>query len=107
MDPARAQGLLAALELARADAERGAALDFDLLGGWQVCFFHPFDDGNARSAFLALVFVLAREGVALDGVGPIRRITCRADDPQDAVSLARSIGFHTEDTRRTAASRAS
>ncbi|MFI1153336.1 Fic family protein [Streptomyces sp. NPDC020817] len=72
-----------------------------------VRFFHPFDDGNARSAFLALVFVLAREGVALDGVGLIRRITCRADDPQDAVSLARSIGFHTEDTRRTAASRAS
>ncbi|MFE2551186.1 Fic family protein [Streptomyces sp. NPDC059355] len=173
VDPARAEGLLAALELARADAERGAPLDFDLLGGWQqyvlgtplpprfrtlpafakggrerygispdtrarldaclaesakadtrpgrplpltaraarayldVCFFHPFDDGNARSAFLALVFVLAREGVALDGVGLIRRITCRADDPQDAVSLARSIGFHLEDTRRAAASRTS
>ncbi|KOU15595.1 hypothetical protein ADK52_34995 [Streptomyces sp. WM6372] len=70
-----------------------------------VCFFHPFDDGNARAAFLAMVFVLAREGVALDGVTLIRRITCRADDPRDAVSLARSIGFHLEDTRRTAASR--
>ncbi|MFF4104736.1 Fic family protein [Streptomyces sp. NPDC001903] len=171
VDPARAEGLLAALERARADAERGAPLDFDLLRGWQrhvlgtpqpppfrslpafaksgrerygigpdtrarldaclaesaqasggpgrplpltaraarayldVCFFHPFDDGNARSAFLALVFVLAREGVALDGVTLIRRITCQADDPEDAVSLARSIGFHLEDTRRTAAAR--
>ncbi|MFE7401068.1 Fic family protein [Streptomyces sp. NPDC057557] len=27
-----------------------------------VRFFHPFDDGNARSAFLVLVFVLAHEG---------------------------------------------
>ncbi|MET7621918.1 hypothetical protein [Streptomyces sp. NPDC005408] len=32
-----------------------------------VCFFHPFGDGNARSAFLALIFVLDREGVALSG----------------------------------------
>ncbi|MGW6646680.1 Fic family protein [Streptomyces iakyrus] len=35
-----------------------------------VCFFHPFDDGNARAAFLTLVFVLAREGIALDRVSP-------------------------------------
>ncbi|MFI1166953.1 Fic family protein [Streptomyces sp. NPDC020801] len=53
-----------------------------------VCFFHPFDDGNARSAFLALLFVLAREGAALSGVGLLRRITFRADDPQDALVLA-------------------
>ncbi|MEU5429592.1 Fic family protein [Streptomyces olivoreticuli] len=113
VDPARAEGLLAALELLRADAARGAPLDFELLRSWQqhvlgtpqpppfrsspafakggrerygissdtrarldaclaesandagqplpltaraarvhldVCFFHPFDDGNARSA---------------------------------------------------------
>ncbi|MFE9727345.1 hypothetical protein ACFYQ5_28065 [Streptomyces sp. NPDC005794] len=43
-----------------------------------VCFFHPFDDGNASSAFLALLFVLAREGVALNGVGLPRRITFQA-----------------------------
>ncbi|MFF0218599.1 Fic family protein [Streptomyces vinaceus] len=163
VDPARAEGLLAALERVRADAARGATLDFELLRGWQrhvlgtprpprfrtlpafakggrerygigpdtrarldaclaesgresgrplsltaraarahldICFFHPFDDGNARSAFLALVFVLAREGVTLDGVSLVRRITCRADDPLDAVSLARYVDFHLQDTRR-------
>ncbi|MEV8090717.1 Fic family protein [Streptomyces nigra] len=33
-----------------------------------ICFFHPFDDGNARSALLTLPFVLAGEDVALDSV---------------------------------------
>ncbi|MGW7210467.1 Fic family protein [Streptomyces sp. NPDC054837] len=53
-----------------------------------VCFFHPFDDGNARSAFLTLTFVLARAGVSLDQVGPVRRIRRRADDPEGALALA-------------------
>ncbi|GAA2483494.1 hypothetical protein GCM10010406_19780 [Streptomyces thermolineatus] len=166
VDAARAQGLLAALELLRADAARGARLDFELLRRWQqhvlgtpqpppfrtlpafakhgrerygigpgtrarldaclaqsgqdpesplpltaraarahldVCFFHPFDDGNARSAFLALVFVLAREGVALDGVGLLRRVTFRADEPQDALILTRYIDTCLTQTRRNAA----
>jgi prophage maintenance system killer protein len=34
-----------------------------------VCFFHPFDDGNARSAFLAALFVLVREGIVLESTG--------------------------------------
>ncbi|MFF2846058.1 cell filamentation protein Fic [Streptomyces sp. NPDC058001] len=167
LDPARAEGLLAALELVRADAARGASLDFELLGRWQqfvlgtakpppfrslpafakggrerygigpdtrarldaclaesardgvrplpvsaraarayldVCFFHPFDDGNARSAFLTLVFVLARDGIALNRVGLLRRVSFRADDPQDALALARSIDLHLALTRRDAAS---
>ncbi|MET7571354.1 Fic family protein [Streptomyces sp. NPDC005492] len=167
VDTARGEGLLAALDLVRADAARGARLDFDLLRGWQqqvlgtpeppsfrtlpafakggrerygigpdtrehldvclaesaasgarplpltaraarahldVCFFHPFDDGNARSAFLALVFVLAREGVALDRVTLIRRFGLRADDPQSGVILARSLDTHLRETRRRAAS---
>lgn len=165
VDPARAAGLLAALELVRADAARGASLDFALLRGWQrhvldtpqpppfrslpafakqgrerygigpdtrdrldaclaesapggerplpltaraarayldVCFFHPFDDGNARSAFLALVFVLAREGVTHNTVRLLRRITFHADDPQDALTLARYVDVHLTETRRTA-----
>ncbi|MEU1375442.1 Fic family protein [Streptomyces triculaminicus] len=167
MDPARASGLLAALELLRADAARGVPLDFELLRRWQqhvldtpqvptfrsspafakggrkrygigpdtrarfdaclaesatnggrtlpltaraarayldVCFFHPFDDGNARAAFLALVFVLAREGIALENVGLLRRVTFQADVPQDPLILARYIGIHLTETRRTAAS---
>ncbi|MDX3696417.1 Fic family protein [Streptomyces europaeiscabiei] len=167
LDPARAQGLLAALELLRADAARGAALNFELLQRWQqhvlgapqpppfrdlpafakggrerygispdtrahldaclaqsarhierplpltaraarayldVCFFHPFDDGNARSAFLALLFVLAREGVALDGVSLLRLVTFQADEPQDALILTRYIDVHLVETRRNSAS---
>ncbi len=164
---ARGEGLLTALDLVRADAARGAALDFELLRGWQqhvlgtpgppsfrtlpafakkgrerygigpdtrelldaclaestrdadrplpltaraarvcldVCFFHPFDDGNARSAFLALVFVLAREGVALDAVTLLRRISHAADNPQSGVILARYVDVHLTETRRRAAS---
>ncbi|PAZ09876.1 cell filamentation protein Fic [Streptomyces sp. SA15] len=167
LDPARAEGLLAALDLVRADAARGASLDFELLRGWQqhvldtprpppfrslpafakrgrerygigpdtrdrldaclaesatgcgrplpliaraarayldVCCFHPFDDGNARSAFLALVFVLAREGVALNGASLIRRVTFQADDPQDALILTRYIDIHLAETLRSASS---
>jgi hypothetical protein len=154
IDPVRADGLLAALALMRADAASGAPLDFEMLRGWQrhvlgvpepppfrtlpafakdgrerygiapdtldrldaclaesragsgpvlpltaraarayldVCFFHPFDDGNSRSAFLALLFVLAREGIAPSGVGLLRRFGVRADDPQDALVLTRFI----------------
>ncbi|MGW2939546.1 Fic family protein [Streptomyces sp. NPDC001156] len=167
LDPARAQGLLTALELLRADAARGSSLDFELLQRWQqhvlgtqqppafrdlpafakrgrerygigpdtrarfdaslaesarnterplaltaraarayldVCFFHPFDDGNARSAFLALVFVLAREGVALDKVSLLRRVTFQADEPQDALTLTRYVDIHLAQTRRNTVS---
>ncbi|MBD0693051.1 Fic family protein [Streptomyces sp. CBMA123] len=166
IDPARADGLLAALDLLRADAARGADLDFGLLRRWQqhvlgtarppefrtlpafakegrerygigpdtrarldaclaesapdaarplplaaraarayldVCFFHPFDDGNARCAFLVLVFVLAREGVALDSVGLLRRLGYRAADPSGAVFLAGFLDTHLAETRRRAA----
>lgn len=163
VDAARAEGLLAALNLARADAARRAPLDFDLLSRWQqhvlgtaappefrtlpafakggrerygigpwtrarldeslaqsaaiggsalpvtaraarayldVCFFHPFDDGNARAAFLTAVFVLAREGITLDGVGLLRRNSFRADDPEHALALARYVDLHLTETLR-------
>ncbi|WP_250403561.1 Fic family protein [Streptomyces cellostaticus] len=67
-----------------------------------VCFFHPFDDGNARSALLTLLFVLAREDVALDSVQLLRRVSFHADDPQDALALARYIDLHLRETRRQA-----
>ncbi|WP_372346091.1 Fic family protein [Streptomyces sp. KL116D] len=167
LDPARAQGLLTALDLLRADAARGTRLDFELLRSWQrhvldapgppafrtlpafakdgrerygiaadtrerldaclhesaknhgaplalaaraarayldVCFFHPFDDGNARSAFLALVYVLAREGVTLDSVSLLRRISFQAGSAQDALSLTRYVGLHIAGARRPEAS---
>ncbi|MDL2079375.1 Fic family protein [Streptomyces sp. GXMU-J15] len=66
-----------------------------------VCFFHPFDDGNARSAFLTLTYVLARADVTLDQVGPIRRIQRRADDPEGALALADLIALLINRTRTT------
>ncbi|MFH7335967.1 Fic family protein [Streptomyces sp. KHY 26] len=65
-------------------AARAARLYLD------VCFFHPFHDGNGRAALLALGFVLARERILLDEVGPIQ-IRRYADDPVGAVSLARIV----------------
>ncbi|MFH9859370.1 Fic family protein [Streptomyces sp. NPDC017202] len=55
-----------------------------------VCFFHPFDDGNGRAALLTMGFVLAREKVFLDEVGPVQ-VRRFADDPVGALSLARLI----------------
>ncbi|MER6304377.1 Fic family protein [Kitasatospora sp. NPDC001539] len=67
-----------------------------------VCFFHPFDDGNTRAALLTLLFVLARAGVTLDSVVLIRRFSHRADDPQDALSLCRSVELHLRQNRTAA-----
>ncbi|MEV0659874.1 Fic family protein [Actinomadura luteofluorescens] len=69
-----------------------------------VCFFHPFDDGNARAGFLTLIFVLAREGVALDDVSLLRRVSFQADSPQDPPTLIRYIDLHLAHTRQRAAS---
>lgn len=69
-----------------------------------VCFFHPFDDGNARVAFLTLTFILARAGITLDHVTLLRRVAFKADAPQDALTLARFIGIHIEGTRAAAKS---
>ncbi|MEV1049754.1 Fic family protein [Streptomyces sp. NPDC049887] len=57
-----------------------------------ILFFHPFEDGNARAAMLALAFVLAREGVLLDQVHPLQTIRC-ADDAEGAADLAELLGI--------------
>lgn len=143
--------VLAALDLALADAKRGDRLTFTLMAGWQqtvlgegvaafrtmpafskggrerygiapgtrawfeqclsestqldvplpsraartyldILFFHPFEDGNARAAMLALAFVLAREGVAIDQVHPLQT-TRWADDAEGAADLAVLLGI--------------
>lgn len=67
-----------------------------------VCFFHPFDDGNARAALLTLIFVLARSGIVLDQVGPIKSLARYADDPETAVELTRLVTVLVDATRRRA-----
>ncbi|MFG2557055.1 Fic family protein [Streptomyces sp. NPDC048581] len=58
----------------------------------EVLFFHPFEDGNARAATLALAFVLGREGVSLDQVHPLQA-TRWADDAEGAADLAVLLGI--------------
>ncbi|MBT2364066.1 Fic family protein [Streptomyces sp. ISL-10] len=57
-----------------------------------ILFFHPFGDGNARAAMLALAFVLAREGVLLDQIHPLQT-TRWADDAEGAADLAVLLGI--------------
>lgn len=64
-----------------------------------VLFFHPFEDGNARAAMLALAFVLAREGVHLDQVHPLQA-TRWADDAEGAADLAVLLGILISATER-------
>ncbi|MFF1834780.1 hypothetical protein ACFVXE_11325 [Streptomyces sp. NPDC058231] len=52
-----------------------------------VAFFHPYPDGNARLALLALAHILEVAGVRLDQVGPLQT-TRYADDQAGAADLA-------------------
>jgi hypothetical protein len=61
-----------------------------------VCFFHPFADGNARAARLALDHVLTSAGLALHVAEPVFTLSRGAGDPAGLWSLAlvieRSLG---------------
>ncbi|MGW7066883.1 Fic family protein [Streptomyces sp. NPDC054855] len=66
-----------------------------------VAFFHPFPDGNARLAMLALGHVLERDGVRLDQTGPLQT-TRYADDADGAADLAALVGVLIRATHRRA-----
>jgi prophage maintenance system killer protein len=53
-----------------------------------VCFFHPFDDGNARAARLALDHVVTRAGLSLHAVEPLFVVARSAGDRAGASSFA-------------------
>lgn len=53
-----------------------------------VCFFHPFMDGNGRAARLALEHILTRAGLGLIAVAPIFVVARAADDVRGAWCLA-------------------
>lgn len=65
-----------------------------------VCFFHPFADGNARSALLAFAFVLAKDDIVLDEVGPMAQVQRPADDVEGAAGLANLVVALIEGTHR-------
>jgi hypothetical protein len=57
-----------------------------------VCFFHPFDDGNARAARLAMDHVLTRAGMGLHAADPLFTVARAAGDERGA----RALGFLVE-----------
>ncbi|MFF0387557.1 Fic family protein [Kitasatospora sp. NPDC004615] len=71
-----------------------------------VAFFHPFPDGNGRSAMLAACYVLELAGIRLDLVAPLT-VTRYADDPAGAADLAELITVLIRAARRRAAVRRS
>lgn len=56
-----------------------------------VCFVHPFADGNARAALLTLAFVLGRDGVVPARLGAAPVVERRASSLESAVELVRLI----------------
>lgn len=80
-------------------AARAARVYLDL------CFFHPFADGNARSALLASAFVLAKADIVLDEVGPLAQVQRPADDPDGAAGFADLVVALIEATARRSSRR--
>lgn len=56
-----------------------------------VCFYHPFADGNARAARLALDHVITHAGLAMHSVEPLFIIARNAHDRRGAWCLAHAL----------------
>jgi hypothetical protein len=56
-----------------------------------VCFFHPFADGNARAARLAMDFVLTAARFRLVESESVFKLSRGADDPDGVWNLARVV----------------
>jgi hypothetical protein len=56
-----------------------------------VCFFHPFEDGNARAARLAFEHVLHRAGVGVANLGPVFLVSRPAGDDAGYTSFLRLV----------------
>jgi hypothetical protein len=54
-----------------------------------VCFFHPFIDGNGRAARLAFDFVLSRTRCRFDMVTPLFCVLRPAGDVESHLSFVR------------------
>ena len=58
-----------------------------------ICFFHPFADGNSRAARLALDHVLRREGQMLHAVDPLFVVSRAAKDRRGAVFFVYLVDY--------------
>lgn len=56
-----------------------------------VCFTHPFEDGNARAARLALDFLLTRAGYLLRAAAPVFSLPRAADDGRVGRDLVHTL----------------
>jgi hypothetical protein len=56
-----------------------------------ICFYHPFADGNARAARLALDHVLTSAGHALQLAAPLFRLPRPPDDVPAAYAFAAAV----------------
>lgn len=56
-----------------------------------ICFFHPFADGNARAARLALDHVVTRAGLGLHAIEPLVVIARSTHDTSGAYSMAEML----------------
>jgi hypothetical protein len=90
-----APDLLARFEacLAEAGDETVSAISRAARVYLDVSYFHPFPDGNARAARLALDFVLTSAGLALHGAGPVFAVARRALDPHGAYPLIHVVDY--------------
>ena len=56
-----------------------------------ICFLHPFEDGNARAARLALEWVLTGAGLALHAAEPLFVIDRSVTDARDVYLFWRAV----------------
>ena len=81
------QCLVEATTSAHPSVVRAARLYLD------VCYFHPFPDGNARAARLALDYVLTRDGLALHSAEPIFLVARRVGDEYGVYGFLRVVDY--------------
>merc|ERR1712118_21320 len=74
------------------DSEDAAAPEVRAVRAYlDVCFFHPFDDGNGRLARLVLDFVLTKAGLCLQDIGGLFTLSRRADDADGAKAFVETL----------------
>nr|MDQ3365864.1 Fic family protein [Myxococcota bacterium] len=82
-------------ELARVlDEASDAAVPFAVRAArvyLDVCFYHPFVDGNARAARLALDHVLSSQGFAIHDARPLFQLARAADDHAGTWAFAAAL----------------
>ncbi|MBA3398035.1 MAG: Fic family protein [Deltaproteobacteria bacterium] len=56
-----------------------------------ICFYHPFADGNARAARLAFDHVVSSAGFAIEQAAPLFTLARAADDAQGTWAFATAV----------------